>query len=54
MKDIILGVVRHLLSAGGAVLVAKGIVDAGIVQETVGAVLTIIGFALSIFDKVKK
>ena len=38
-----LGLIRHLLTAVGGYLVAKGWIDESTVSELVGAVLTIIG-----------
>lgn len=42
---------RHLLTAVGGIAVAKGYVDSGTLETVVGAVLTIIGFGWSLFDK---
>jgi hypothetical protein len=50
----ILGIARHLLTFGGGIAVAKGIVDEGIVTELVGAVITILGFILSFIAPEKK
>ncbi len=53
MKDILMGLARHVLTAAGSVLVAKGIVDAGLIEQSVGAVMTLVGLALSVLDKKK-
>ena len=39
----ILGLIRHILTFGGGVLVAKGILDEGVATELVGALITLIG-----------
>ena len=41
--DMILGLVRHLLTFGGGHLVAKGLVDESTMLEIVAAVITVIG-----------
>jgi hypothetical protein len=50
-KDTILGIVRHILTFGGGLLVTKGVVDEGTLQTIIGAVLTIAGAVWSIVDK---
>lgn len=53
MKDIILGVVRHSLTAGGGALVTSGLANAQSLDEAVGAIMTLIGVAWSIWEKYK-
>lgn len=53
MKDVMLGVLRHVLTAGGGVLVGKGVLTAATVDSTVGAVLTLIGVVWSVVTKMK-
>lgn len=43
MKDTILSILRHLLTAGGAYLVTKGFVSDFGAQEVVGALVGLIG-----------
>jgi len=50
----VLGVLRHILTFGGGLLVTNGIADEGTVQEIVGASITIIGFLWSVFAPEKK
>jgi hypothetical protein len=50
-KAMIGGLVRHLMTAGGGFLVAKGYVDASMWAEIVGAVVAIVGVAWSLFNK---
>jgi len=49
----ILGIVRHILTFGGGILVAKGLLDEGMVAEISGAVITLIGAIWSIVEKNK-
>lgn len=48
---IVSAVLRHLLTAVGGIAVARGYLDSGTLETTVGAVLTIVGVAWSIWDK---
>lgn len=50
-KEAILGVVRHILTAAGGYLVAKGQVDAEVVAQAVGAIVTLVGLAWSVIQK---
>lgn len=45
------GVVRHLMTALGGILVAHGVVEAGEIEMVIGAVVTLAGFAWSIWEK---
>lgn len=51
MKDIILGLVRHLLTAVGGAVVAKGMIDAGQAEIVVGSLTALVGVAASIVEK---
>jgi hypothetical protein len=51
-KEQILGVVRHLLTFFGGILVTKGLVDETIVTEIIGGLSTLIGAVWSFFSKV--
>lgn len=51
VKEQILGIVRHVLTAVGAILVVKGYIDEGTVTLVIGALLTATGGIWSIFDK---
>lgn len=51
MKQMIEGVVRHVLTAAGGALVAKGVVDAATMQLAVGALVTLAGVGWSIWEK---
>lgn len=50
-KDMILGIVRHILTFGGGLLITKGIIDAGMLEQVIGAVITLAGAAWSIWAK---
>lgn len=50
-KEQILGVVRHLLTFFGGILVTKGLVDETIVTEVIGGLSTLIGAIWSFIAK---
>lgn len=50
-KQSILGIVRHILTFAGGYVAAKGIVDQAMVNEAIGAIMTIVGIAWSVADK---
>jgi hypothetical protein len=50
-KEQVLGIVRHILTFAGGVLVAKGIATEALSQELIGAVITLIGGIWSIVAK---
>ena len=49
--DIALGFVRHALTLGAGLLIAKGYADETTTTELVGAVMTLIGFGWSYWAK---
>ena len=49
----ILGIVRHILTALGGVLVTKGVVDEGTMTTAVGAIATLVGVVWSFLAKKK-
>ncbi len=51
MTPMILGLARHLLTAAGGALVAKGYVDAGTAETAVGALVALIGVGWSVWEK---
>ena len=53
-KEIILGIVRHTLTFAGGILVAKGLLDQGVLAEIIGGVMTVVGGVWSVIDKTKK
>jgi len=48
-----LGILRHVLTFVGGVLMAKGVVTEGWVTDTVGAIMTLTGSIWSLVDKNK-
>jgi len=52
-KEQINGLIRHALTVLGGALVTKGYIDADIVPEAVGAVMTLIGVVWSYQSKKK-
>ena len=53
-KGVLLGVIRHTLTFAGGILVAKGILDQGVLSEIIGGLMTVIGGVWSVIDKTKK
>jgi hypothetical protein len=49
--EMILGFIRHVLTFGGGWLVAKGWLDEGTMNELVGAVMTVLGVVMSMWQK---
>lgn len=50
-KEQVLGIVRHILTFGGGILIAKGIIDETLSQELIGATMTLIGTIWSVISK---
>jgi len=50
-KEQLLGILRHVLTFVGGLLVTKGLVDAGMVEQVLGGLLTIVGGLWSVFSK---
>lgn len=50
-KDIVLGLVRHVITAGGGLVIGKGYIDASAFDAAVGAIVTLIGIGWSVVDK---
>lgn len=53
-KEVILGLVRHVLTAAGGAVVGNGLLAADEVTAAVGAIVTILGLVWSVLDKKKK
>lgn len=49
--EMIMGLIRHVLTFVGGWLVAKGVLDEGTMTELVGATMTMVGFVLSMWSK---
>lgn len=52
-KEQVVGVIRHVITFVGGILVVKGILDEAMVQEVLGGVLGLVGTVWSIVDKKK-
>lgn len=50
-KDRVLGIVRHVLTFGGGLLVAQGWADDATVQTIVAGVIALVGTVWSVVDK---
>lgn len=50
-KTVVLSIVRHLLTFAGGALAAKGVANAEEVEQGIGALVTLIGLGLSIYEK---
>lgn len=53
-KEAALGILRHLLTAGGGYVVSSGLIDAATAQTAIGALMTLAGIAWSVAIKVKR
>lgn len=51
MNETLKGLVRHLLTAAGGVLVSKGLITEAELPTIIGSLLTIIGTAWSVANK---
>lgn len=47
-KEQVLGIIRHTLTFVGGVLVIKGMSSEAAISETIGAVMTAVGFLWSV------
>jgi hypothetical protein len=52
-KEEILGLLRHTLTFVGGLLITNGVLDSGLLQEAIGAVITLTGVVLSVANKRK-
>lgn len=50
-KSKALSLLRHIITALGAILIAKGIMDESVVEEVVGFIITTVGLLLSFNEK---
>ncbi|MEY4863757.1 MAG: hypothetical protein RLZ51_1852 [Pseudomonadota bacterium] len=54
MKPLILAISRHLATTAGGALASYGVITSGQVETVSGALLTLVGVALSAWDKVER
>ena len=52
-KDQVLGLVRHILTFGGGILVAKGLASDAMSTELIGSLISVVGIVWSIVSKKK-
>lgn len=52
--EVIGGIVRHVLTGVGGFFVASGLIDAGTMEITVGATVTLVGVAWSVWTKARE
>ena len=50
-QEVILGLVRHALTAAGGALVTLGVLDEATSQQAIGAGMTLLGIVLSVVAK---
>ena len=50
-KEKLFGIVRHVLTFGGGLLIAKGVISEGTLTEIIGALTSIIGVVWSVLSK---
>jgi len=50
-KEQLLGILRHVLTFVGGIVVTKGLVDESLYTELVGGVMTLVGAVWSIVSK---
>lgn len=54
MNNTLSGLIRHGLTFVGGLMVSKGYIDEAILQEVIGAIMTLGGFVWSYLDKQRK
>lgn len=52
-KDVILGILRHILTFVGGIVIAKGYMDDATFVELSGAIVALVGALWSVFSKKK-
>lgn len=52
-KDVVLGIVRHVITGLGSIAVAKGVIDDSMLTTGVAAVITLVGLVWSVIAKKK-
>jgi hypothetical protein len=50
-REQVLGIVRHVLTFAGGIVIAKGVADENTVNEIIGGVITLVGTIWSIVSK---
>jgi len=52
-KEIVFGIIRHILTIAGGALVTKGLVDSAGLEQAIGGVIGVVGVIWSIVSKKK-
>lgn len=52
-KELVFGIIRHILTFLGGFLILKGYVEESFVEEAIGSVTTLVGLVWSLVIKVK-
>ena len=52
-QEQLLGIVRHILTAAGGIIIARGLVSEALWEQIAGAALTVAGLVWSILSKKK-
>jgi hypothetical protein len=50
-KEQIQGIIRHTLTFVGGILVLRGVIEESVVNEAIGAAMTLVGAIWSVMDK---
>jgi hypothetical protein len=50
-KEQVLGLVRHILTFAGGIILTKGLIDESLYAELVGGITTLIGTVWSVLNK---
>lgn len=51
MKDMVLGIARHVITTAGGALVAQGLLDQASANTAVGAIVALLGVGWSVYEK---
>lgn len=52
-KELVFGIIRHILTFLGGFLILKGYVEESFVEEAIGSVTTVVGLIWSLVIKIK-
>ena len=50
-KEKVLGIIRHVITFAGGILVTKGLIEESMVQELGGSIITLVGALWSVLSK---
>lgn len=52
-KEQVLGIVRHVLTFAGGILITKGLIESSMSEEIIGGVVSLVGLVWSVVTKKK-